>query len=1167
MSSFVHLHVHSEYSLLDGLAKLPALCATVKEEGMESLALTDHGSMYGMIQFYNAAKAAGIHPIYGCEVYQAARSRYDMEPQKDRPRHHLVLLARNMTGYQNLLELVTRANLEGFYYKPRVDDELLEQHAEGLICLSACISGEIPKLILAQSLDRARERIGWYKDLFGADNYFLELQRHAGVPELETVNPQIAMLAREAGVGLVATNDVHYARQKDAKAQELLLAMQTQTTMADPKRMRMGSDDYYLKSAQEMADMFPQYPEAIENTLRIAEACDVDLTRKEYHLPVVDVPEGHTSETYLRMLVDEGLVRRYDEVTPEIRERADHELRVIHSMGFDDYLLINADLVRWCKEDAKMLVGPGRGSGASSLVSYALGVTDLEPLSLGLIFERFLNPGRVSMPDIDLDYPEDRRHEVIEYLTKRYGEDKTSQIATFGTMAARGSIRDVGRALGIPLTDVDRVAKLVPMGPKRTIENGLAEVAELKTLYETTAWAHQLIDYAMAVQGVTRHLSTHAAGVLIADKPLVKYTPLQRAPRGEGLISQFCMEDVDEIGLLKLDVLGLSTLTILDRAFKWIERTTGQRLTQESIPMDDPDTYALLSTGEVTGVFQVESSGMRRVLRDMQPTEFRDVEAILALYRPGPMDYIDNYVARKFGREPITYHHPALEPVLRDTYGIIVYQEQVIRIPSELAGYSPADADLMRRAMGKKKKKEMEKQHDTFVSGAEANGIPRKAGEAIWADIETFANYGFNKSHAAAYAVITLQTAYLKAHYPAEFMAALLSVQGADMDKLAILVGECRRLGIDLRPPDVNRSEIDFIVEPVEYEGLQERDCLNGCSELAVRFGLGAIKNVGEGPARELVEMRGDKPFADIADLIDRVDLRQLNKRVLECMVRAGVFDSLGERNALLDALDRMIAISQEMHRARDVGQFSLFDLASDLTSASTGFALNAVPPLPDRKRALDERELLGACISSHPLDALAKYIDERITPLSEIDMGRKDETLQVVGVLEGLRGIVTKKGDPMAFARLEDLSGSMELVIFPRVYDTHREMLSDDNPLLVTAKVDVRNDEAKLIAESIERYKLPADAQPRQAPGSKVSAVRVEIPLDKPPDQTTQLVNSVLGLMMQHRGDVPFSFRLQNGIGHVEMTFPEMGTCYSEQLAQQVSDLVGRDHLTVDWA
>ena len=1166
MSSFVHLHVHSEYSLLDGLAKLPALCARAKECGMEALALTDHGQMYGIIQFHRAAKKAGIKPIYGCEMYQAPRKRLDKDPRLDRRAYHLILLAKNMTGYKNLLHLVTKANMEGFYYHPRIDRELLAEHADGLICLSACISGEVPSMVKEGQLDRARETIGWFKDLFGPDNYYLELQRHAGLPALETVNSQLVQLAQEFGLRCVVTNDVHYAKRDDAQAQELLLAMQTQTTMSDPNRMRMGSDDYYLMTADEMGALFPEYPEALENTLRIAQECNVDLSRSSYHLPTVEVPEGDTSESYLRKLVDEGLQRRYDAITPAIRDRAEHELSVIHEMGFDDYMLINADLVHWCKHEAKMLVGPGRGSGPSSLVGYALGVTELEPMGLGLIFERFLNPGRVTMPDIDLDYPEDRRQEVIEYLTKKYGEDKTSQIATFGTMAARGSIRDVGRALGVPLADVDRIAKLVPSGPKRTIEKALEEVAELKELYDTQAWVKQLVDYSLQVQGVVRHLSTHAGGVLIADRPLIDYTPLQRAPRGEGVICQFCMEDVEEIGLLKLDVLGLSTLTILDRAFKWIERTTGERLTQESIPMDDPDTFALLASGKVTGVFQVESSGMRRILRDMQPTEFRDIEAILALYRPGPMQFIPNYIDRKFGREEVTYRHPSLEPILKETYGIIVYQEQIIRIASELADYTPGEADLMRRAVGHKLAKALEEQHAKFVAGAIAHDIPKEAAERLFADIELFADYGFNKSHSAAYAVITLQTAYLKAHYPAEFMAALLSVQGGDWDKLAVLVSECRRLGIEVRPPDINRSKVDFIVEPSECSSLQERDQLLGVKDLAIRFGLGAIKNVGTGPAQLLVEARGDQPFADIDDFANRVDLRQINKRVLECMIRAGVFDALGERNAVLDSLDRMIAIAQEVHRAREVGQFSLFGLAPNLGGAhGAKFEPNAVPPLPERKRLSDEKELLGTAISSNPLD-IFKYPDERLKPLSEIDATLLGKVVQVAGVIDSIRTIVTKKGEPMAFARLEDLSGSLELVIFPRTYQDAKPLLSDDHPLFIQAKVDVRDDKPKLIADFIESYELPENAR-RPDPGHrKATRLRVEIPLGDSEPEATRLVSNVLTLLTLNGGNVPFHFYLRNGKGQVEMSFPNMGTAYTAQLEQQISALLGQGRFTVDW-
>ena len=1169
MASFVHLHVHSEFSLLDGLANLPDLCQYAQEAGMTALALTDHGGMYGMIQFQHAAAQAGVKPIYGCEVYQAPRRLNQKEPQVDSKAYHLILLARNLTGYQNLLQLVTTANLDGFYYKPRIDKELLAAHAEGLICLSACVSGEVPSLLAGGQTAKARKAVGWFKEVFGADSYFLELQQHKGVPQLAKINPQLISLAKEFGLRCVATNDVHYLKRSDASSHELLLAIQTNTTLSDPKRMQMGSDDYYLLTADEMAALMGEYPEALENSLLIAEQCSVDLGFKGYHLPRFEVPDPYAAETYLRSQCEQGLKRRYPVITPELEERLHYELDVIHKMGFDDYFLITADLVNWAKNEAKMLVGPGRGSCGGSLVAYSLRITDIEPLSLGLIFERFLNPGRVTMPDIDLDYPEDRRQEVIDYLTRRYGEDKTAQIATFGTMAARGAIRDVGRALGVPLSDVDYVAKLIPSGPKKTISDGL-EVPELKQLYDTKPYVKQLIDYSLAVQGLSRHLSTHAAGILIGDRPLVEYTPLQRAPRGEGIISQFCMDDVEAIGLLKIDILGLSTLTVLDRAFQWIERTQGIVLTQASIPMDDPQAFALLCSGEVTGIFQVESAGMRRTLREMQPTEFKEIVAVLALYRPGPMAFIPNYIARKFGREELIYHHPSLEPILAETYGIIVYQEQIIKIASELAGYTPAEADLMRRAVGKKKKKDLELQHAKFVQGAMEHGMPKDAAEAIFADIELFADYGFNKSHGAAYAIITLQTAYLKAHYPVEFMTALLSVERGNLEKVAELIAECRRLGIEVRLPDVSISDLDFRIEPVTPKPAQGRDQLLGVKDLAIRFGLGAIKNVGDGPARVIVEGRGNAPFEDIDDFVRRVDLRQLNKRVLECLIRAGATDSLGERNMLLAALDRMMADSQQIHKAKEIGQRSLFELSPYLmvSSATSPFALpNDVPGLAEKRRLADEKELLGVYMSSHPLEPLSQYIDDRLTAIADLDPSMDKRAVQVAGMVNALRVIATKKGAPMAFAQLEDLSGTVELTIFPRTYEETKELLGGDTPVLVQGKVDVRDESVKLIADSIEAYRVPANAKKRHPAHKKAKSLLVEIPLGHDERRDTEVVERVLSILTENQGDTPFSFHLRDRYGRVEMAFPNLLTAYSPQIEQQLAALIGPQRLIVEWA
>ncbi len=1165
MGSFVHLHVHSEFSLLDGLARLGELCQQTKALGMDALALTDHGQMYGMIKFDRAAKAAGIKPIFGCEVYMAPRRLTDRDPK----RYHLILLAENDQGYSNLLKLVTIANLKGFYHRPRIDRELLAEYSEGLICLSACISGQVPSLVREGRIDEARRAIAWFKSIFGPDRYFIELQRHDGIPELQQVNAQLVSLAKEFGLRCVATNDVHYVRAEDAEIQEVLLALQTNTTLSDPNRMRMGSDDYYLMSPQEMAQRFPEYPEALENTCMIAERCNVDLGFKGYHLPKFPVPKPHTAESYLRELCEQGLHRRYREITPEIRARLEHELKIIHDMGFDDYFLINEDLVRWAKQEAKMLVGPGRGSGASSLVSYVLGITDLEPLQLGLIFERFLNPGRITMPDLDLDYPEDRRQEVIEYLTHRYGADKTAQIATFGSMLARSAVRDVGRAMGLEPSEVDHVAKLIPSGSKWTIQDALEEVTELRDLYETAPHIKKLIDYSIALQGIARHVSTHAAGVLIADRPLVEYTPLQRAPKGEGIISQFSMTDVEEIGLLKLDVLGLSTLTVIDRTLKWIERTTGETLRPESIPLDDPETFALLASGEVTGIFQVESAGMRRVLRDMQPTDFTDIIAVLGLYRPGPMQYIRTYIDRKKGREPVTYPHPSLEPILAETYGIIVYQEQVIQIASQLAGFSPSEADLMRRAMGKKKAEVLEQQHIKFIEGCVQNGIPQETAEAIFRDIEAFANYGFNKSHGAAYAVITLQTAYLKRHYPVEFMTALLSVERGNPEKVGYYIGECRRLGIPVRPPDVRCSDIDFIIEPVEKKPSEPCQELAG-KDLAIRFGLGAIKNVGDGPAEIIVQARGDRPFANINDFIERVDLRKINKRVLECLIRAGALDSLGERQALLAAVDQMIAVSASTHKARDVGQRSIFDLLDETQKGmnGAGFSLpENIPPISEKRRLADEKELLGCYMSSHPLDILSQYVDDRLVPLAEIDESLAGQEIQVAGVFDSVRVITTRtKGDLMAFARLEDLSGTREVVIFPSVYASASETLQDGTPKLIKARVDMRKQEPSLVAESIEPYRIPKRVAGRKPTAREAKKLTVDIPLDgEAPDP--EILERVLALLGQYKGAIPLTFLLHNRQGKVEIEFPEIKIRYSHQLEEEIGTMLGRGRLLVQWA
>ncbi|MCJ7619172.1 MAG: DNA polymerase III subunit alpha, partial [Anaerolineae bacterium] len=806
MAEFVHLHVHSEYSLLDGLSRIEDLVQRATELDMKSLAITDHGVMYGALGFHQQAVQGGIRPIIGCEMYVARTNMHSRRPQVDVKPHHLVLLAENQRGYQNLLQLTTRSHLEGFYYKPRIDKELLSQHSEGLVALSACAKGEVCDLLTQGDHEGARRAAAWYRDLFGPGRFYLELQEH-DIPDLADLSRQLISVSCELDIPLVATNDVHYVREEDHQAHDLLLCIQTNTTVNDPNRMKMQGSGYHLRSPEEMAALFSEVPQALSNTLEIAERCDLAFDYDTLHLPPFDVPEGHTPEDYLAQLCHEGLKRRYDHLTPEIEARLKHELSLVGEMGFAAYFLIVWDLIRFAKDRA-ILVGPGRGSAAGSIVSYCLGITDLDPLKHGLFFERFLNPGRRTMPDIDMDFPEDRRAEVMAYAVQKYGQNHVAQIITFGTMAARAAIRDAGRALDLPPGEVDRTAKLIPFG--LSIDGALHAVPELKQLSEEHDYIRELVEAARTLEGVVRHASTHAAGVVITDEPLTQYVPLQRAIKGDGLITQYAMGELESIGLLKIDFLGLSTLTVIQRTVDLIQETCGVEVRLESIDLADPELYCLLSEGDVTGIFQVESPGMRRVLRELRPSCFADVMAVLSLYRPGPMEYISEFIKRRHGETAIEYTIPELEPILEETYGVIVYQEQIIRMARELAGFTTSEADMFRHAIGKKKAAELEAQRDKFIRGLVANGIAQQTAEDIFKMIEYFARYGFNKAHAAAYAVITCQTAYLKVHYPVQYMAALLTVDRDNSERVAMEVADCRRTGIPVLPPNVNHGDHHF---------------------------------------------------------------------------------------------------------------------------------------------------------------------------------------------------------------------------------------------------------------------------------------------------------------------------------------------------------------------
>jgi DNA polymerase-3 subunit alpha len=1068
--------------------------------------------MFGVIDFFNAAAAEGIKPIIGLETYLAARGMRDREVQFDKKSSHMLLLAENETGYHNLLKIASAGQLEGFYYYPRTDHEFIASHAEGLFCTTGCMSAEIPRLIKDNRIDEAIRKLDWYYEVFGADHFFLELQLHE-IEELEKINRTLLDLGKRYQSRFVATNDVHYIEPEEARLQDILLAIQTGSVLSDPNRMRMTDNTYYLRTPQEMSALFPEVPEAISNTLWIAERCDVDLSFKGYHLPLFEVPDGKTSETFLNELCEAGIRKRYAARAddPEIRKRLEHELGVIHSMGFDTYFLIVWDLCRYARQQG--IWYNARGSAAGSIVAYALDITLVDPIQHGLIFERFLNPGRISMPDIDLDFRDDRRAEIMEYATQKYGEDKVAQIITFGTLGARAAIRDVGRVMDIPLPEVDRVAKLIPNIPGKpvSIEQALTEVQEFKDLYNSTPYLHELIDTAQKMEGVVRNAGTHAAGVIITDKPVIEYIPLHR-PTGASaedspvkIVTQFEMSVVESLGLLKVDFLGLATLTIMARACGLIHQRKGLNLHLGNIPTDDPATYELMGRGETAGVFQVEGSGMRRYLMQMKPKELANVIAMVALFRPGPMDFIPGYIRRMHGEEQVQYRHPALKPIFEETYGYPVYQEQLMFAVMQLAGYTAQEADDLRKAVSKKLKDKLMKHREKFVIGAKERGIAVEVGGAIFDEWEEFARYGFNKAHAADYGVIAVQTGYLKAHYPVEYMTALLSVSQSEIDKVAFYVADCRRMRIAVEPPDVHSSGWDFTIEDeVDQE-------TNQIKASKIRFGLGAIKNVGYGPVEAILKGRGETSFKDLNDFAQRVDLRQVGKRALESLVRVGALDCFGSRTALLEIVDRMISLSSAHFRAAEEGQLTLFGKHTGVTD---GIVLPKSAPATSQRELLNwEKELIGLYISDHPLNPVMNELNQVITHLSgQLVEAAPDEPVRVAGMITRIRHHQSKAGKPMGFIILEDLQGTIECVIFPKVWAKVSEMIGYDKIVLVYGRVSNDGSEAKVIVDRISTdIQLTAPANPSLNNGleyhpipesvdvGEVKVVREETP--PPPD------------------------------------------------------------------
>ncbi len=1070
--SFAHLHVHTEYSLLDGSNKIKEYVARVKELGMNSAAITDHGVMFGCIDFYKAAKEAGIKPILGCEVYVAPGSRFDRETVKGEERYyHLVLLAENDLGYSNLTKIVSKGYVDGFYYKPRVDMEILQQYHEGIIALSACLAGEVPRYLVRNFYEEGKKAALRYQEIFGKGNFFLELQDH-GIPEQRLVNQQLMRMSQETGIELVATNDVHYTYDSDADSHDILLCIQTGKKVSDEDRMRYEGGQYYVKSEEEMRSLFPYALQALENTQKIADRCEVNIEFGVTKLPRFDVPEGYTAWEYLNKLCREGLERLYDPVTEELKERLDYELNTIRTMGYVDYFLIVWDFIKFAR-DHEIMVGPGRGSAAGSLVSYTLGITQLDPMRYQLLFERFLNPERVTMPDIDVDFCFERRQEVIDYVTRKYGKDRVVQIVTFGTLAARGVIRDVGRVLDMPYAQVDSIAKMIPTELNITIDKALTMNHELKELYESDDEVHYLIDMSRRLEGLPRHTSMHAAGVVISQKPVDEYVPLSRASDGT-LVTQFTMTTLEELGLLKMDFLGLRTLTVIQNAVHLAERSSGQKIDISAIDYNDPKVLEMIGSGKTEGVFQLESGGMKNFMKELKPKSLEDIIAGISLYRPGPMDFIPQYIKGKNHPETVTYDTPLLKPILEQTYGCIVYQEQVMQIVQALAGYSLGRADLLRRAMSKKKAAVMEKERESFVYGNPEDGVPgcvnngisEKIANKIYDEMIDFAKYAFNKSHAAAYAVVSYQTAWLKYYYPVEFMAALMTSCIDNPGKVAEYILNSRQMGISILPPDVNQSEGIFTVEGK-----------------SIRYGMSAIKGIGK-PVMEAVtrEREENGPFVSLQDFAGRMTGKEINKKTVENFIKSGAFDSLGAtRKQMMQIYISVLDAAAQERKNSLTGQMSLFDFVDAETKHSYEIPLPNVGEYGKEEKLAFEKEVLGIYISGHPLEEQEECWRKNITAVTTDFL--PDEETGFPKVVDGAKVIVggmitdkkikyTKNNKTMAFLTLEDLLGTLEIVVFPRDYERNAALMQEDAKVFIQGRVSAEDDKAsKLICEKMYAF------------------------------------------------------------------------------------------------
>lgn len=1131
LDPFVHLHSHTEYSLFDGISRIGELVSHVKEMGQTALAITDHGVMYGAVYLYKECIKQGIKPIIGCEIYVTRGSRFDKSGNGKEKLAHLILLAENNEGYQNLIKICSKAWTEGYYHRPRADHELLEKYHEGLIVTSACVGGEVPQAILNGDMDEARKVIEFYINTFGKDNYFLEIQNH-GLPEEAAVRPVLASLAKEYGLGLVATNDFHYTKKEDARSQEIKLCISTGKTLDDPYHFHFANDEFYCKSGDEMRAILGNFPGAIENTRVIADRCNVELTFGEHKLPSFDVPEGETAASYLRKLCEKALPERYAVVTDKERSRMDYELGVIDKMGFSDYFLIVMDFIHYAKSHG-IPIGPGRGSAAGSIVSYLLHITEVDPLRFDLLFERFLNPARVSMPDIDTDLCYRRRGEVIEYLARKYGSDQVAQIITFGTLAARAVIRDVGRVTNMPLREVDRIAKMVPVGPGVTLKKTMEGSREFRDLYDSDTTVHRLIDHCLDLEGISRNSGTHAAGVVICSKPVEEYVPIQLTQDGF-IQTQYEKDQVEQLGLLKMDLLGLRNLTVIHDALEMIRENRGIDLDINKIPSEDEETCKMLCDGDTIGVFQSESSGFTSLLMQLHPERFEDLIPMVALYRPGPLGsgMAEDFIKRKHGKIPVEYPHPSLEPILKETYGVILYQEQVMQIASVMGGFSLGQADMLRRAMGHKEPEILQQNRETFVDGAVANGVDDRTANYVFDLMVHFAGYGFNKSHSVCYGWIAWQTAYLKAHYRPEFMAAMMTCYNGDRDKVSRYISDTRRAGVVIAAPDVNLSEAYFSVKGDK-----------------IFFGLDGIQNVGEGAVRSIIEARKQGGlFKWLSDFVERADNRGLNSRACESLIRCGALDSLGaNRSQLLAALPEALGDAQSIRNERASGQLNLFGGEEKPETI-------VYPDLPDmdpKEKIEWERKLLGFYVSGHPLDSYKEQL-KACTPLYHLtaEGNQYDGRMVTIGgTISRIKGTMTKKGQPMGYVTIEDYDGEVETVVFPSVWETVRPILAEDAAVAIRGRVQANERDVRVLAEEI----IPLDKLRASAP-SPAGVLHLYIDAAHDSNEVSQ---RLAGLFQKHHGKTPVIMHMMR-TGQEIHAAPKFYVNYSSEAERDFRMLLG---------